>query len=228
MTVTFSPGIQGLTFKLLNVDKGATSGSANTFVDQVTVSGKYNTTSVTPTISASGTAGTYSTISGNVITGTGDAPSSSADPGNKVTFAGTVTEVTITYCNDAANTAANPGTQTITVEDFSWTATTPLPVQLLSFQGKPIGNQVALLWETAWEQNSDYFEVQRSRDAKEFVSIGRVAALDESKSRHSYSLLDQNPVAGTGYYRLKQVDKGEQQTTYSKMIAIVLDDITLP
>ncbi|MFD2937060.1 hypothetical protein [Spirosoma flavum] len=223
-TITFSPVVQGLTFRLLNVDRGAANSTNYDFIDQVTVSGMNGAASVTPTISASGTAGNYSSISGNTVTGTGDAPASASDPGNQVTFSGIVTEITITYCNNAAQTIANPGAQTITIEDLSWSA--PLPVHVISFQGKVIGNQVALAWETAWEQNNDYFEVQRSNDAHEFVSVGRVAAVGQSDSRQVYSLLDQEPLTGTGYYRLKQVDRGiDQLVTYSKIIALILDDV---
>jgi hypothetical protein len=224
-TISFSPGIQGLTFRLLNIDKGAANGGLYDFIDQVTVMGKNIGGSVTPIISASGTAGTYSSISGSVITGTGDAPPSSSDPGNKVLFADVVTEITIMYCNDAAQTIANPGAQTITIEDLTWFA--PLPVHLVDFQGKAVGGQVALTWETAWEQNSDYFEIQRSQDAKEFGTVGRIPAVEYSDHKQTYAWLDQEPLVGTVYYRLKQVDKNnDQSVTYSNLIAVVLGDKT--
>ncbi|AUD00774.1 hypothetical protein [Spirosoma pollinicola] len=224
-TISFSPGVQGLTFRLLNIDRGAVNGALFDFIDQVSVSGKNVGGNVTPTISASGTAGTYSSISGSTITGTGDAPPSASDPGNKVLFADVVTEITITYCNNAAQVIANPGAQTITIEDLTWFA--PLPVHLVDFQAKTVGSQVALNWETAWETNSDYFEVQRSHDAHEFSAVGRVTAVGQSDGKQTYSLLDQEPLAGTSYYRLKQVDKGDDQSiVYSQLIAVVLDKVT--
>lgn len=228
-TISFSPGVQGLTFRLLNIDKGAANGVLFDFTDQVTVSGTNIGGAVTPTISTSGTvannSGLYSSISGNTITGTGDAPPSASDPGNKVLFADVVTEITITYCNNAAQVIANPGAQTITIEDLTWLA--PLPVHLVDFQAKIVGSQVALNWETAWEVNGDYFEVQRSHDAHEFSAVGRVADVGQSDGKQMYSLLDQEPLAGTSYYRLKQVDKGDDQSiVYSQLIAVVLDEVT--
>ncbi len=220
-TLKFSPAIQGLTFKLYNVDRAVGTGPTFGFVDQVTVSGQYNGVTVTPTISASGTSGTYSSISGNVVTGTGDTPSS--DPGNVVTFAGAVTEITIAYCNNTAQTQADPGpSQSITIGDLFWSGV--LPVGLVSFQVKPLAGQVAVSWETAWEQNSSHFEVQRSADAREFTTVGRVAAAGEANGRRTYGLLDETPLPGQSYYRLKQTDADAAQTsTYSRMVALTLE-----
>ena len=223
VTMRFNAGIQGLTFKLLNVDRGVLSGSLYPFVDQVTVTGLNGAASVSPTISASGSAGNYSTISGNVVTGIGDAPTSSSDPGNVVTFAGTVTEVIVQYCNNTAQTNSDPGPQTMTIEDLSWTGV--LPVGLTSFSGKVVGDQVALAWSTAWERNNAYFEVQRSQDAREFGGLHQLAAATQSESRQLYTFLDVAPLNGTSYYRLKQVDAGENgSVTFSKIIAVIRND----
>ncbi|GAB4047778.1 hypothetical protein [Spirosoma litoris] len=225
VTVTFNPGVQDLRFRVLNIDRGAANGANYDFIDQVTVSGINGTGNVSPTISASGSAGTYSSISGNTITGTGDAPASSSDPGNLVVFSGAVTQITINYCNNAAQTIANPGAQTITIEDLSWSGS--LPVHLISFDGKTVGNQVTLTWKTAWEQNSDYFEVQRSKDAREFSTLARVPAMGQSDRNQLYSVLDTEPLTGINYYRLKQADFGaDQGVTYSQIISVTLDDIT--
>lgn len=224
VTVTFNPGVQDLRFRVLNIDRGAANGANYDFIDQVTVSGMNGAGTVSPTISASGSAGTYSSISGNTITGTGDAPPSASDPGNLVVFSGAVTQITINYCNNAAQTIANPGAQTITIEDLSWSG--PLPVHLVSFGGKTVGDQVALSWETAWEKNSDYFEVQRSLDAREFSTLVRVTAKGQSDRNQLYSVLDTEPLTGINYYRLKQVDVGEEQgVTYSQIISVTLNDV---
>ncbi|AQG80367.1 hypothetical protein [Spirosoma montaniterrae] len=222
-TISFGTGVQGLTFRLLNIDRGQASGSLYNFVDQVTVAAKNGAATVTPAISASGTAGNYSSISGNVITGTGDAPGASADPGNVVSFTGVVTEITIQYCNVSAQTIANPGPQTITIEDLSWSQS--LPVAFALFDGKAVGSAVALRWQTAWERNSDFFEVQRSQDAKEFVSIGRVDAAYNSDQLKAYTFLDNAPSRGVNYYRLRQMDKGGTTlATTSAIIAVRFDE----
>lgn len=81
-----------------------------------------------------------------------------------------------------------------------------LPVQFASFRAQPIGTQVELAWETAWEQNADRFVVQRSSDLKEFGDIADVKARGTTSARSSYTFTDPNPTAGVNYYRLRQVD----------------------
>ncbi|GAB2529396.1 endonuclease/exonuclease/phosphatase family protein [Spirosoma aerophilum] len=104
-------------------------------------------------------------------------------------------------------------------------ASGPLPVRLSSFETKPVGERVALSWTTANETNSAYFDVERSVDAREFGAIGRVAAAGDAQSTKTYGLLDEHPLSGTNYYRLKQVDL-DGQTAYSKIISVVMDNLT--
>ena len=82
-----------------------------------------------------------------------------------------------------------------------------LPVKLTYFTAEAIGNQVELGWETAWEKNSREFIIQRSSDLKEFGDIGRVTAAGETEGRRQYSFVDQAPLPGASYYRLRMVDK---------------------
>jgi len=82
----------------------------------------------------------------------------------------------------------------------------PLPVELLYFTGKANTEDVVLLWATASEKNNDYFEVQRSTDAEEFETIGKVFGNGNSLIQNDYNFVDENPQPGTSYYRLKQVD----------------------
>jgi len=80
-----------------------------------------------------------------------------------------------------------------------------LPVHLVDFTATKNGNSaVTLAWKTAAEENSAYFDVERSRDGRSYESIGRVNARGTASS---YSLLDASPVMGVNYYRLKQVDR---------------------
>ncbi|SOD88372.1 endonuclease/exonuclease/phosphatase family protein [Spirosoma fluviale] len=101
----------------------------------------------------------------------------------------------------------------------------PLPVRLSSFGARAVGEQVALSWTTANETNSAYFEVERSIDAREFGAIGRVAAAGDAKTTKTYGLIDERPLSGTSYYRLKQVDL-DGQTAYSTIVSVVMDNLT--
>ncbi len=100
-----------------------------------------------------------------------------------------------------------------------------LPVRLSSFGAKPVGESVAISWTTANEQGSAYFDVERSTDAREFSAIGRVAAAGDAQTSRNYGLLDEYPLSGTSYYRLKQVDL-DGKTAYSKIVSVVMDNLS--
>ena len=83
----------------------------------------------------------------------------------------------------------------------------PLPVTFLSFNAKKLNETSAVLnWKTSQEQNSSYFQVERSNDALHYFNIGRVAASGNSTTAIDYYFTDTKPAAGINYYRLKQVD----------------------
>ncbi|MBB5282340.1 hypothetical protein HNQ92_000461 [Rhabdobacter roseus] len=92
-----------------------------------------------------------------------------------------------------------------------------LPVTFTYFKAQPLGTQVDLAWETAWEKNSQEFVIQRSTDLKEFGDIGRLAAAGESDGKRQYTFTDETPAAGANYYRLRQVDQ-DGTYAYSKVI----------
>ncbi len=94
-----------------------------------------------------------------------------------------------------------------------------LPVDLLDFSGKLEGRNVLLHWTTASEENNHYFEIQRSKDGLFFETIGRVEGSGNSSELIQYEFIDENPLAGNNYYRLKQVDF-DGQYEYSKTIHI--------
>ncbi|AEI47476.1 hypothetical protein [Runella slithyformis] len=96
----------------------------------------------------------------------------------------------------------------------------PLPVELTYFRGQAVDRQVELSWETAWEKNAAHFDVQRSRELKEFITFQSLAAAgDVSDERTHYTAMDASPVPGVMYYRLRQVDR-DGQFMYSKIIAV--------
>ncbi len=96
----------------------------------------------------------------------------------------------------------------------------PLPIQLVDLKASVADKTVKLNWVTLNEQNSDYFEVQRSYDGKTFITIGKVAAAGASTKALSYSFVDANPAA-MNYYRLNMVDK-DQKSGYSKTVTAQL------
>ncbi|MFN9520445.1 MAG: T9SS type A sorting domain-containing protein [Bacteroidota bacterium] len=100
-------------------------------------------------------------------------------------------------------------------------ATSPLPVQLLSFEGAAVANDVVLKWTTASELNSELFDVERSADALNFEFAGSVAARGNSNVRIDYVYTDADALATQPilYYRLKQLDK-DGTFTYSNTVQV--------
>ena len=85
-----------------------------------------------------------------------------------------------------------------------------LPVDLISFDAKVNGvDKVDVTWKTASEQNNSHFIVERSYNARDFEAIGRVEGKGDSNSEYAYRFTDSNPLDGTSYYRLTQVDQDE-------------------
>ena len=107
--------------------------------------------------------------------------------------------------------------QSIFLTNLTWSNI--VPVQLIYFKGKIDNNSTQLNWATATEINSDFFSVQRSIDLKEFTDLGKIKSAGESKQRLEYSFLDEAPLPGTNYYRLKQTDK-DGASEFSKIIAV--------
>lgn len=81
-----------------------------------------------------------------------------------------------------------------------------LPVELISFSGVTSGKNMQLNWTTATEINNDIFEVERSIDAVNWEMIGNVLGNGNSSQIIDYTYIDTNPIVGTNYYRLKQID----------------------
>ena len=96
-----------------------------------------------------------------------------------------------------------------------------LPVELLKFEGWNEGDYNQLAWVTATEENSAYFEVQRSTNGADFRRIGQVQAAGSSLQTRSYDFQDNQPHIGVGYYRLKMVDR-DGSFTYSDVVAIAI------
>jgi hypothetical protein len=95
----------------------------------------------------------------------------------------------------------------------------PLPIELLQFNGKYQNNSSLLYWSTASETDNDYFVVERSNDGNHFYPIGTVDGAGNSSVVLSYSLRDYESIDKVAYYRLKQVDF-DGRFTYSKIIAL--------
>lgn len=94
----------------------------------------------------------------------------------------------------------------VLIDNVTISSSAPLPVELTRFGAVAKSQAVSLSWATASEKNNDHFEVQRSATGREYATIGAVKGHGSTTMAHDYSFVDSRPLAGTSYYRLRQVD----------------------
>jgi hypothetical protein len=107
----------------------------------------------------------------------------------------------------------------------STTAESALPVTLTYFKAAKEGGIANLAWATTEEVSNKGFEIQRSTSARNWEAIGFVANQTEdgnNKGLLSYDFKDVSPLAGTNYYRLKQIDF-DGKFMYSSVVALQFD-----
>ncbi|MBR2772121.1 MAG: T9SS type A sorting domain-containing protein, partial [Bacteroidales bacterium] len=96
----------------------------------------------------------------------------------------------------------------------------PLPVTFAAFTGRQDGNSVALEWTTLSEKDNDYFEIERSIDGVNYVTVGYVDGAGNSSKRIDYTFSDNAPEQGLLYYRLSQVDFDGTREYADKVVTV--------
>jgi hypothetical protein len=102
---------------------------------------------------------------------------------------------------------------------FKIECNTPLPIELVEFKGSAYPEYNLLEWLTATEINNDYFIIERSENGVEFYELIKMDGAGNSTMLTRYSTLDNKPLTGINYYRLKQFDFDGKVST-SKIIAV--------
>lgn len=107
------------------------------------------------------------------------------------------------------------------LSDAGMIVTAPLPIKLVSFDGRSSScDQIDLTWQTTSERNNEYIEVQRSSNGIDFVTLDKLSGTNRS-DLNSYAYYDRSELI-TGnkyYYRLKQVDF-DGKFEYHRVIAV--------
>ena len=111
--------------------------------------------------------------------------------------------------------------------DMVWNSNCPglgaLPVDIIFFSGKLIGDQVKLEWVAENEINFSHFEIERSTNGTRYATIGNIKAAN----LHNYTFND-NADAIRGqrvYYRIKKVDK-DGRFKYSEVFTLHIPNNT--
>jgi hypothetical protein len=102
-----------------------------------------------------------------------------------------------------------------------------LPIELLRFSARRVGDAIVLEWETLSELNNDYMAAERSADGRVFVEIGRVPGAGTTNEPRVYTFIDETPLRGLNYYRLRQVDY-DGAASYSDIVAVAFDSEAAP
>jgi VCBS repeat-containing protein len=122
------------------------------------------------------------------------------------------------YATDNLGGVSNVATYTLPIGG-------PLPVELVGFEVKAVGNSAQLSWSTASELRNDRFEVERSMTGEGFITVGTVKGKGTTNAGVAYQFTDanvRNRVSNIVYYRLKQVDT-DGAASYSTVRAVTFN-----
>jgi len=142
--------------------------------------------------------------------------SNSAAPGSHGTASGS--EITRTGVDESTlNTSFYYGGNS---------ATNKLPISLSAFNTYAKNMAVEIEWETQSEVNNDRFEIQRSTNGADFITIGEVSGAGTSIDALKYYYTDRDAIflgVDKIYYRLKQVDF-DGTSSFSKVNLVSLNE----
>jgi len=85
-------------------------------------------------------------------------------------------------------------------------AASVLPVSFLHIAAVKKDEGVQVQWQLGTEQGVQQYEIQRSINGRDFVTIGSVASKGNSIATVQYSWLDKNAPAADAFYRIKSVE----------------------
>lgn len=190
--------------------RGATAADYNVRT-KTTTNSAWNSNTTTGTAIPSGSSNTMTF--NNWRQSANNRPSSvaPASPGNTTTTAGPGTG-TIFRWTPVGGPSADPA-------DHSGCYFSPLPVELTAFNAEAKDKTNRIYWTTATEQNSDYFDVERSLNGGEWDLVGHVQSAGNSSTTLHYEIEDRGFEPTINYYRLKQVDF-DGTTKYYNIISV--------
>ena len=141
-----------------------------------------------------------------------------ADSGSqyRVVIASTSPNLTNSSCSFSGG-----ATVTLTVDPCDFL----LDVGILSFKGRNENNQGVLYWTTSKEEEPVKYEIQKSKDASSFVTIGEITgykAPSAETNRYTYvdpELLDNS----LSWYRIKEIKTQSNKSKFSKVVQLIGD-----
>lgn len=163
-------------------------------------------------------------VTGSNLASTAAWPSSDAVAtygGSTSLWGSTWTVADINSTGFGAAVAAQVRNGTVKVDHMTltvyWSST--LPIELLDFRAVANDQRIDLKWITATEADNDHFSVMRSANGIDFKEVARVQGAGNSNTTLFYHAIDAEPLPGTSYYRLDQVDH-DGTSTASTVVAV--------
>lgn len=139
---------------------------------------------------------------------------------------GTQTETTPTrsgayYTAPLAGGAAPTENTTLgrfVIEALLSNTSSPLPLSLISFNGKLVNGNAQLSWVTANEVNTDKFVIEKTPSGTNWTKIAEIAAGPGTASKN-YQTTDAGLTSGRWMYRLKMIDN-DGKYSYSNIVVL--------
>lgn len=94
-----------------------------------------------------------------------------------------------------------------------------LPVTLEYFRGTQADKKNVLNWKVNCTSENVQFEIERSTDGRNYISIGSINA-DRLRCNQPFETADNNPAPGVNYYRIKIIDE-DGKFYYSSVISFI-------
>jgi Secretion system C-terminal sorting domain len=133
--------------------------------------------------------------------------------------------------DDASSTKQNFSDEVVILvsspSGSTWTGveagTSSLPVELVFFTGSQNGSDIDLRWRTETEVNNYGFDIERTTDISNWMTVDFVEGNGNSNSPKQYNFSDTNIIqSGRYYYRLKQINN-DGTYEYSDVVSIEVD-----
>ena len=185
---------------------------ANIQSDQSVLCGLIGNSTIRVTNPLSTSTYTWSTTDGHIL--------STSSTGDSIVVDSAGTYVVTQQLQAGCSTYA-----TDTVVIFYNSSCFVLENKILGFSGNMSKGEAHLNWAVSQSDQIDYFNIERSTDGVNFVSVDKVSASPDQLSIHEYSATDSpgETPSGQVFYRLKIVNK-EGNATYSKTIRLIIGD----
>jgi len=158
---------------------------------------------------------------GNTVTNNNGPSSPTGTNGQPIT--GLYVNGTITAQIPPSSVGTQATMKTNDLPFYNWVSAipgSPLPVKIAYFKIASVSNQgIALEWATSMEKNFSHFEIQSAESDLQFSTIGMIEGRGGLQVKTVYEWLDDSPVNGKNYYRLKAVDFDNSVEYFSVIVA---------